>query len=1371
MLQALAISKEDVTRREKAAQGENGAAGVEQEKPAMVNAVAAGRGMGACFHCGKMGHKAFDCYDNPRSRNYKGKGAPGMGWNGVQQSGEGGSRGDSRQQRGKFFGACHHCKKIGHRAIDCYSNPNSRSYRGTQQQGSAPAKAHAAEAEKREADVILGGAHKANVARASGVCLMAKGGGEAAWYMDSGCTQHMTDHSEWLNALRASSVPYVLVGDDRKLLVKGEGDLILQGQYGELKLENVLLVDGLSLNLISQSQLDNTGCKTFSNKGSVWMFDHAWNVVAKGMLKNGLYEMLLNEKGMTAEKVTYQQPTEEGVLAREELRASLKSVPVEELRKEAVSMVAAAAKVDMETLHRRLGHAGMERIKELVQKEMTVGVELKDGDGSKGKCDKCVEGKITKSPHPKHQVQEPYGALEIVAADVCGPLRVASRHGSKYFVTFTDLGTRHTWVTELKDKTEVFSSFLDWMVEAERQSGKQLKVLRTDNGGEFVNEEFNSYLRSKGILRQLTVPYTPQHNSIAERVNRSLLDCVRTLLADSGLPLKFWGDALGMACWVKNRLPTKGLAADMTPHEAFYGRKPNMGLARVWGCMVQYREPAGPTHKLLPRSKWGLNLGMCMVSKGWVIKDVEIGKVVVTRDVIFYENVTYLKWKGVSSEIATAGEAANLEKVEGLLEETSIEGIGDEVEEIAEEEAHTWVWELPERMAAQGRKEMEQQEIEPEEKDATTEVEMAPRESEQGSTARDGHDPWKLLDSTDSREAEKEIEELLEDGATAIGVLGQDEQEAAEKENSEVESPAEELGRGKREKKRNPKYVHLLMTPWKNVHTHLLLTISATALVSRARREAYGLPNEPLTVEEALTGPQKEQWRAAIQEELDTLAERGTWELMPMPEGRSAVGVKWVFKIKTGDKGQLERFKARLVAKGYTQVEGIDYTDTYAPVSKLTTARAFLKVIAARNYFLVQLDIKNAFLHGVVKEELYMEQPPGFEDGTNKKCKLIKALYGLKQSPREWNKVMDERLLKGGFHKSECDRAFYWRGAGKEKVYLLLYVDDILVAGALPGEVEKVCEHLAEVFQVKQIPRTTLFLGMNLERNREERKLFLYQQKYCKRVEQKFGHGYAKAITTPLSGMAESDNESEEDVLKWDGQERALQMYQSMVGQVMYPVSCTKVDMAYAASYLGQHAQQGRKWREMRRTIDYLLQHQDEGLLFEGGEETLELVGYADASHASCKETRRGAYGYVFLLGGTAITWQAKKLADIALSSAEAEYMALFFACQEGVWLRRLLNEFEIDVKGPTVVRTDSKSAMDLAKNDNWHGRTKHMDVKYHWVREQLEKQQFKFEFVRTEEQAADFLTKVLPRANFEYCKEKVGIRTLKDMQGSVKVT
>ncbi|GJP63816.1 hypothetical protein CLOP_g20858 [Closterium sp. NIES-67] len=1351
------------------------------ENPALVNVVGAGKPMGACFHCGKKGHKAVECFSNPKSPNFKGRR--------VQHGG--GTSGEGQRGRGTFPGTCNHCNKYGHKAMDCYSNPNSKNFRGAwpQEKMSTPAKANAMEAEKaKENDAIMGGAHKANVARASSACLLAKGLQSKAWFMDSGCTQHMTNRAAWLQNFRMSTVPHVLLGDDGQLEVKGEGDMVLQSPFGELKLDSVLFVDKLSLNLISQTQLDGSGCKTFSDNGKLWVFGSNWKMLAEGERKQGLYEMRVMEKPMPDAKVTYLDEPEEGKKAREELLSKMEEAYGHEWQQQALMVAAKPKSVDLNIMHRRMAHASSSRIKELFKKEMVTGVELKEDNGvDVSTCTSCVEGKNKKAPHPKHGTkEEPYEAMEIVAADVCGPMRVASRHGSKYFVTFTDIGTRNTWVSEIKDKTQVLECFKEWLAEAERQSGKLLKVLRSDNGGEFVNKAFDAFLREKGIRRQLTIPYTPQHNSIAERVNRTLLEGMRSMLSESGLTLDYWGDAVAMACWLKNRMPTKGLAADITPYEAFYKRKPNLGFLRVWGCMVQYREPTGPDHKLLSRTKWGVHLGPSTVSKGWIVRDVETGKLVATRDGVFYEEVNYMTWKKGRKDDTVNRMHTTSPINETSLFEAEMEGLGAESD--LEEVVFHGAWEH--NASPPNPKESVETSEAPNDKDngvgaESNEVEVLEAEEEHepmegAKSTTESSGPWRHMGSKENEKEVEEIEGFLKEGAILIG---QEEEEEMDNEatstskDAEPDSEEERMGRGRRIKKPNPnvvgsQYANAIMTCFKDIHTHLLLTISATALVSKATRAKYNLPDEPVTIEEALSGPYHKEWRKAIQEELDTLAERGTWVLVELPEGRRPVGVRWIFKIKTGDLGQLQRFKARLVAKGYTQVEGVDYVETYAPVSKLTTARTLLKVVAARDYHLVQLDIKNAFLYGELQEEIYMEQPPGCEDGTNRKCKLIKALYGLKQSPREWYKAMDEHLIKGGFEKSQSDRAFYWRGEGKEKVFLLLYVDDILVAGALEEEVEGVCKHLASVFQVKRIPRASLFLGMNLERSREERKLFLYQKKYSHRLKERFGdHLGAKLMVTPLSSLAGKEVDVEEEMDAWGSQEKALKAYQCMVGSVMYPVSCTRVDISYAASFLGQNVlkPEGRKWKEMERTLTYLVEREDEGLLFEGGEESLELVGYADASHASDKETRRGAYGYVYLLGGTAIMWQAKKLDDIALSSAEAEYMALFYACQEGVWLRRLLNEMDINMEGPITIKSDSQSAIALAQNDNWHGRTKHMDVKYHWVREQLQKKAFVFEHVGTKEQPADFLTKVLPKENFEHCKELVGMRNITALHESGK--
>ncbi|CAI7897863.1 unnamed protein product, partial [Closterium sp. NIES-53] len=411
---------------------------------------------------------------------------------------------------------------------------------------------------------------------------------------------------------------------------------------------------------------------------------------------------------------------------------------------------------------------------------------------------------------------------------------------------------------------------------------------------------------------------------------------------------------------------------------------PSLEFLRVWGCMTQYREPAGPDHKLLPRTKWGVHLGICPVSKGWVIKNVDNGKVTATRDVIFYENLNYREWKDGAKAHAATDKSTNPQPVQELLG-SGADGIGTASDvsaaELEDDDSPvTWVWETTPTTEGDTVAEPEGQPG-----DAATSGQQSDqaRNDQQPPATSEASDPWRLFDADSSDEATGEIDSLLEEGAILIGREEEEQQDESQgPTEAEAESPApaaqeEELGRGMRIKRSNQRYAMILMTCWRDVHTHLLLTTTATALISKEQRTTYDLPPEPVTIEEALTGPYKEKWRAAIQAELDTLAERGTWELVKMPEGRRPVGVKWVFKIKTGDIGQLERFKARLVAKGYTQVEGVDYGKTYASVCNLTTARTFLKVTAARDYHMVQLDITNAFLYAILKEDIYMNQPPG----------------------------------------------------------------------------------------------------------------------------------------------------------------------------------------------------------------------------------------------------------------------------------------------------------------------------------------------------------------------------------------------------------
>jgi hypothetical protein len=279
----------------------------------------------------------------------------------------------------------------------------------------------------------------------------------------------------------------------------------------------------------------------------------------------------------------------------------------------------------------------------------------------------------------------------------------------------------------------------------------------------------------------------------------------------------------------------------------------------------------------------------------------------------------------------------------------------------------------------------------------------------------------------------------------------------------------------------------------------------------RANMAADGKETEPRTYEEALEGPDAELWRRAMDEEFASLLENGTWELEKLPDGFKALPMKWVYKIKRDANGNIERYKARLVAKGHLQKQGEDFEEVYAPVSKHTTVRALLAVVAARDMELHQLDVKTAFLNEELEEEIYMQQAQGYEEGgPGMVCHLKKTLYGLRQAPRAWHTRLKAELEALGFRASETDPALFVKGAGRQATYVLVWVDDILVAGLDREEIAAVKELLGAVFDVCDLGEATYFLGMEVTRDREARNLKLTQKKLTGDLLARYGMEAAK---------------------------------------------------------------------------------------------------------------------------------------------------------------------------------------------------------------------------------------------------------------------
>ncbi|CAI7860611.1 unnamed protein product, partial [Closterium sp. NIES-54] len=383
------------------------------------------------------------------------------------------------------------------------------------------------------------------------------------------------------------------------------------------------------------------------------------------------------------------------------------------------------------------------------------------------------------------------------------------------------------------------------------------------------------------------------------------------------------------------------------------------------------------------------------------------------------------------------------------------------------------------------------------------------------------------------------------------------------------------------------------------------------------------LGDDPRTHTEALASPDAPLWKQAMEKELASIKENDVFELVDPPKGAYLVGCKWVLKKKLGADGSVERYKARLVAQGYTQREGGHYSETFAPVAKATTLRVLLALAASLDLEVEQLDVCTAFLYGLLMEEVYMRQPPGYDDGSGRVWKLKRTLYGLKQSPRGWYKRIDDFLLQHGFAHSECDSALYVLKEGEKQLVLLLYIDDLLLFSDSKDLIREVKQRLGAEFAMRDLGPVTYYLGMHVNRDRANRTIHLHQEKYVKGVVESFGMGDSKPVGTPLAtGFSCLTGEEESTI-----DEAGVKRFHSLVGSLMYAAVSSRPDLAYAAGVLGRVVSNPHTehMRTGGRVLRYLQCTPNLGLMYEAG--PIELKGYADSDYAGDPSTRKSTSG------------------------------------------------------------------------------------------------------------------------------------------------
>jgi len=513
---------------------------------------------------------------------------------------------------------------------------------------------------------------------------------------------------------------------------------------------------------------------------------------------------------------------------------------------------------------------------------------------------------------------------------------------------------------------------------------------------------------------------------------------------------------------------------------------------------------------------------------------------------------------------------------------------------------------------------------------------------------------------------------------------------------------------------------------------------------------------DPIYYEEAA---KMKQWRDAMDMEIGAILKNETWELVDAPKQAKIIGVKWVYKTKLNENGEVDKCKARLVAKGYAQEKGVDYNEVFAPVARWDTIRTVIALAARNGWTLFQLDVKSAFLYGELNEDVYIAQPPGYEiNGEEKKVyKLKKALYGLKQAPRAWFSRIEGYFAKEGFERSSYEHTLFIKKEEKNRILIVsLYVDDLIFTSNDSIMVSKFKESMKKEFEMTDLGEMKYFLGVEIRQS--SKGIHIGQKKYAEEILKRFGLENCNGVKNPMVPGSNRLTKQE------DGKKADATLFKQIVGSLMY-ITVTRPDLAYSVCLISRFMANPMESHMMaaKRILRYIRATTDLGVFYRKGCED-EMLAYTDSDYAGDLDDRKSTSGYVFMLSGGAVAWSSKKQPVVTLSTTEAEFVAAASCACQCIWLQQILKQIGGTERKCVKVLCDNSSTIKLAKNPVLHGRSKHIDVRFHFLRNLTKDEVIDIEHCGTNEQLADIMTKPLRLELFEKFRAALGVNSAEEI-------
>jgi hypothetical protein len=505
----------------------------------------------------------------------------------------------------------------------------------------------------------------------------------------------------------------------------------------------------------------------------------------------------------------------------------------------------------------------------------------------------------------------------------------------------------------------------------------------------------------------------------------------------------------------------------------------------------------------------------------------------------------------------------------------------------------------------------------------------------------------------------------------------------------------------------------------------------------------------PATFRQAMQSPERTHWLAGTKAELASLRKFGVYTIKQVPKGAKLVQTKWVYRVKRDENGKVSKFKVRLVMKGFTQQEGVHFHATFAPVARLASFRTLMALAAQHGLALTQLDFTCAYLHSILKEEIYANPPPGIECPKGFAWLLHKAVYGLRQSGREWYRTLDKSLRDLGFKRLHSDPCMYVKRNPKDDsqmIILLVYVDDVIVASNWPDAHADLTSRIGKDYNVKDLGQLRWFLGMLIVEDIKTGTIRISQRLYFEQVLRRFGFWGAKPQTTPADPTVPLTNLSSEYFPSPDEAKEISEFpYREVIGSLMYGACVTRPDLSATVGFLARAMSNPRHEhiRAAKRCLRYIKGTLSLGITYRKSVIPQPLSGYVDSSWGGDEE-RRSTSGFVFVLADGPIVWGSKKQRSVAISSCEAEYYAASLATQDAIWLRTLLAELRHPCKGATTIHEDNTGCIRIAKDPCSHSKSKHIAIRHHFVRQQVQEGAVALVYITTKNNIADLFTKVL---------------------------